>query len=89
MSTVRLSAQTRVAGKSPDHVGWRRAREVIFWLLLLGSWQFLAASGIRNEDARIVVESRRLSTLIDYAATAPLATGFLETAFSEDSSKGM
>jgi membrane protease YdiL (CAAX protease family) len=48
MSTGRLSAQTRVAGKSPDHVAWRGAREVVFWLLLLGSWQFLAESGIRN-----------------------------------------
>jgi membrane protease YdiL (CAAX protease family) len=37
-----------VTGKSPDHVAWRGAREVFFWLLLLGSWQFLAASGIRN-----------------------------------------
>ncbi len=29
---------------------WRcgGGREVVFWLLLLGSWQFLAAPGIRN-----------------------------------------
>jgi membrane protease YdiL (CAAX protease family) len=29
-------------------LSWRGAREVIFWLLLLGSWQFLAAPGGRN-----------------------------------------
>jgi membrane protease YdiL (CAAX protease family) len=48
MNTGRLSAEMRVAGKSRDCVVWRGAREVIFWLLLLGSWQFLAASGSRN-----------------------------------------
>jgi membrane protease YdiL (CAAX protease family) len=29
-------------------LNWRGGREVVFWLLLLGSWQFLAASGARN-----------------------------------------
>jgi membrane protease YdiL (CAAX protease family) len=27
---------------------WHGSREVVFWLLLLGSWQFLAAPGRRN-----------------------------------------
>ena len=52
MSAGPLSAQTEERRKTPSHAGctfrWRGAREVIFWLLLLGSWQFLAASGARN-----------------------------------------
>ena len=42
------------------------------------------------EIARNVVESQRLSTLIDYATAAPFAIGFLETALAiEDSSNGI
>ena len=52
MTTGPLSARTCVRRKTPSRMGrtlsWRGAREVTFWLLLLGSWQFLAASGIRN-----------------------------------------
>src|SRR5262249_48940846 len=52
MSTGPLSARTCVRRKTPNRTGrtlsWPGAREVTFWLLLLGSWQFLAASGIRN-----------------------------------------
>ena len=52
MNTGPLSARTGVRRKTPGRVGrafrWRGAREVIFWLLLLGSWQFLAAAGARN-----------------------------------------
>ena len=52
MSTGPLSAWTCVRRKTPNRIrrtlSWRGAREVTFWLLLLGSWQFLAASGIRN-----------------------------------------
>ena len=48
-----------------------------------------ASSGI-GEIARNVVESQRLSTLIDYATAAPFAIGFLETALAiEDSSNGI
>ena len=43
-----------------------------------------------KEIARNVVESQRLSTLIDYATAAPFAIGFLETALAiEDSSNGI
>ena len=35
-----------------------------------------------GEIARNVVESQRLSTLIDYATSAPFAIGFLETALA-------
>ena len=43
-----------------------------------------------QEIARNVVESQRLSTLIDYATAAPFAIGFLETALAiEDSSNGI
>ena len=43
-----------------------------------------------DEIARNVVESQRLSTLIDYATAAPFAIGFLETALAiEDSSNGI
>lgn len=52
MSTGPLSAWTCVRRKTPNRIRrtlrWRGAREVTFWLLLLGSWQFLAASGVRN-----------------------------------------
>jgi membrane protease YdiL (CAAX protease family) len=52
MSTGPLSLQTGERRKTPGHVGcafrWRGAREVIFWLLLLGSWQFLTAPGALN-----------------------------------------
>ena len=52
MSTGPLSARTCIRRKTPNLMGrtlsWRGAREVTFWLLLLGSWQFLAASGVRN-----------------------------------------
>ena len=43
-----------------------------------------------HEIARNVVESQRLSTLIDYATATPFAMGFLETALAiEDSSNGI
>ena len=42
------------------------------------------------EIARNVVESQRLSTLIDYATATPFAIGFLETALAiEDNSNGI
>jgi membrane protease YdiL (CAAX protease family) len=47
-----LSAPTGTPGKTLRSIGrtldWHGAREVVIWLLLLGSWQFLAASGSRN-----------------------------------------
>jgi membrane protease YdiL (CAAX protease family) len=52
MTTGPLSARTCARRKTPSRMGrtlsWRGTREVTFWLLLLGSWQFLAASGVRN-----------------------------------------
>jgi membrane protease YdiL (CAAX protease family) len=52
MSTGPLSVQTGVRRKTPSRVrralNWRGTREVTFWLLLLGSWQFLTAPGARN-----------------------------------------
>jgi membrane protease YdiL (CAAX protease family) len=52
MSTGPLSAATSTRIKSLRSIGrglkWRGSREVAFWVLLLGSWQFLAAPGRRN-----------------------------------------
>jgi membrane protease YdiL (CAAX protease family) len=52
MSTGPLSVPSSIQGKSPRRIrralNWRGSREVVFWLLLLGSWQFLAAPGARN-----------------------------------------
>ena len=52
MSTGPLSSQSKTHGKTLQSITstlkWRGSREVLFWLLLLGSWQFLAAPGRRN-----------------------------------------
>src|SRR5215467_14901986 len=47
MSIGPLSASRTIHGKSPRRIwralNWRGAREVVFWLLLLGTWRFLDA----------------------------------------------
>jgi membrane protease YdiL (CAAX protease family) len=47
-----LSGHPKAHGKTLQSItralNWRGSREVLFWLLLLGSWQFLAAPGGRN-----------------------------------------
>lgn len=52
MNTSPLSARPRKHSKTLQSavlkLNWRGSREVLFWLLLLGSWQFLAAPGRRN-----------------------------------------
>jgi membrane protease YdiL (CAAX protease family) len=52
MSTDPLSGQPKGHAKTLQSItralNWRGSREVLFWLLLLGSWQFLAAPGGRN-----------------------------------------
>ena len=52
MSKDPLSAPTGRHGKSfrplGDALNWRGSRELAFWILLLGTWQFLAARGSRN-----------------------------------------
>jgi membrane protease YdiL (CAAX protease family) len=52
MSTGPLSSQSKTQGKTLQNITstlkWRGSHEVLFWLLLLGSWQFLAAPGGRN-----------------------------------------
>src|SRR5919109_2586938 len=90
MSTGPLSARTCVPRKTPSRAGsglsWRGAREVTFWLLLLGSWQFLAASGVRNGiigsigTAAFLIFARlsldRLSELgLDHARWRSVGTG--------------
>ena len=67
---------------------------LIFYLQGFRPWGFHLAETtlhwIGAEIARNVVESQRLSTLIDYATAAPFAIGFLETALAiEDSSNGI
>ncbi len=52
MSTDPLSAPTGPHDKRCRRVAralnWRGSRELAFWIMLLGSWQFLAARGSRN-----------------------------------------
>ena len=52
MSTGPLSSQLKTHGNTLKSITsalkWSGSREVLFWLLLLGSWQFLAAPGGRN-----------------------------------------
>jgi hypothetical protein len=52
MRTGPLSSPTSTRGKSPRRIEralkWRGSRDILFWLLLRGSWQFLAAPRRRN-----------------------------------------
>ena len=62
----------------------------IKWQELTGSANTPEYRDSQDEIARNVVESQRLSILIDYATAAPFAIGFLETALAiEDSSNGI
>jgi hypothetical protein len=58
MNTGPLSGRTSFHSKTLKSIGralsWHGLREVVFWVLLLGTWQFLAAPGARQPRQRTV-----------------------------------